>query len=148
MKVILTQDVTNLGKKGALVEVAEGYGRNFLLPRGLAMEASQGAVKSLEAEKERQQQKAARLTAQAKAAAARLNGMTVTVKARVGEGTRLFGSVTARDVAGALQKAAKIEIDKRKVEIKEPIKSLGTYPVTIKLHPEASAEIKVSVEQE
>lgn len=148
MKVILTQDVTNLGKKGALVEVAEGYGRNFLLPRGLAMEASQGAVKSLEAEKERQQQKAARLTAQAKAAAARLNGMTVTVKARVGEGTRLFGSVTAKDVAGALQKVAKIEIDKRKVEIKEPIKSLGTYPVTIKLHPEASAEIKVSVEQE
>ena len=148
MKVILIQDVKNLGQKGALVEVAEGYGRNFLLPRGLAMEASQGAVKSLEAEKERQQQKAARLTAQAKAAAAKLNGMTVTVKARVGEGTRLFGSVTAKDVAGALQKVTKIEIDKRKVEIKEPIKSLGTYPATIKLHPEASAEIKVSVEQE
>ena len=148
MKVILTQDVKNLGKKGALVEVAEGYGRNFLLPRGLAMEASQGAVKALEAEKERQQQKVARVAADARAAAAKLQGRTITVKARVGEGTRLFGSVTAKDVAEALLKATKIEIDKRKIEIKEPIKSLGTYPVTIKLHPEASAEIKVSVEQE
>lgn len=148
MKVILLQDVKGLGKKGAVVEVAEGYGRNFLMPRGLASPASEGAMRSLAQEKERERLKVERLKQDAQALAKRLEGFGLTMAARVGEGGRLFGSITAKDIADSLQKASGLNIDKRKVELSEAIKSLGDYQATVKLHPEISARITVHVVEE
>ncbi|MHB9143998.1 MAG: 50S ribosomal protein L9 [Symbiobacteriia bacterium] len=147
MKVILLQDVKGLGKKGAVAEVAEGYGRNFLMPRGLAAPASGGAMKSLEQERERERLKLVRLKEAAQALAKRLEGVKVTLPARVGEGGRLFGSITAKDVAEALRKSAGLEVDKRKVET-DTIKTLGEHLVTVKLHPEVAAQVTVLVVEE
>lgn len=147
LKVILLQDVKGLGKKGAVIEVAEGYGRNFLLPRGLASAASGGAMKSLEQEKERERLRLVRLREEAQALAKRLEGIKVTLPARVGEGGRLFGSITAKDVADALRQSAGLDLDKRKVET-EAIKTLGEHQVTVKLHPDVTAQVTVVVVEE
>lgn len=145
MKVILLQDVKGLGKKGALVEVAEGYGRNFLVPRGLATAASEGAVRSLAHEKERERVRAERLRQEAQELGKKLEGIKVAIPARVGEAGRLFGSVTSKDVAEALQRAAGLAIDKRKVEMKDAIKTLGEHKVLVKLHPDVTAQVTVEV---
>lgn len=148
MKVILLQDVKGLGKKGAVAEVAEGYGRNFLMPRGLASPASEGAMRNLAQEKERERLKVERLKQDAQALAKRLEGFKVTVAARVGEGGRLFGSITAKDIADSLQKTAGLDIDKRKVELGEAIKTLGEHQATVKLHSDVIARITVHVVEE
>jgi large subunit ribosomal protein L9 len=148
MKVILLQEVKNLGKKGAVIEVAEGYGRNFLLPRGLAIEASEGNVRSLQEEKTREKAKADRLIREAKALRDKLNGREVTVKARAGEGGKLFGSITAKDIADALAQAAKVPVDKKKVEIKDPIRSVGVHSAAVKLGPDIVAEVRVRIVEE
>ncbi|BDG61844.1 50S ribosomal protein L9 [Caldinitratiruptor microaerophilus] len=145
MKVILKQDVKGLGRKGDLVTVAEGYGRNYLLPRGLAVEASEGAMRSLEVERSAERARQERMAREARALRDRLHGQTVRVPARVGEGGRLFGSVTARDVAEAIGRLTGSEFDRRKVELKEPIRSLGVFPVQVRLAPDVVAEVKVHV---
>jgi large subunit ribosomal protein L9 len=148
MKVILLSDVKNLGRKGAAVEVAEGYGRNFLIPRGLAMEATAGNLKTAAVQEEQRQRKHAQEVAEAKAFAAKLGELTVTVRAKTGGAGRLFGSVTGQDIANAMAKQHGVKLDRRRLELKEPIKQLGTYTVTVRVHPEASADIQVHVTEE
>lgn len=145
MKVILQQEVKNLGKKGAVVEVTEGYARNFLLPQKLAIPATAGNVNAAQQQKDAEARKAKRLHDEAKLHAAQLSKLKVTVAVKTGEGGRLFGSVTSKDIADALKAQHGVDLDKRKIELKDALKTLGTYPVTIKLHPEVSAQIEVTV---
>ena len=145
MQVILTQEVKKLGKKGEVINVAEGYGRNFLIPRGLAMAANDSNLRNLQHQQRVEQDKAQREEQEAKAIAARLATTGVTVTVKVGEGGRLFGSVTAETIAAAVQKATGLEIDRRRVKIDEPIKALGEYTVPVKLGSGISAEIKLKV---
>jgi len=145
MKVILVADVKSLGKKGDLVQVADGYARNYLLPRGLATEATEGKVKQLAQQQASAAKKKMKEEEKSKELAARLDGLTVRVCGKAGEGGRLFGSVNNKDIAEALEKEHGIEIDKRKILLTEPIKKLGTYPVEVKLHPQAQARLVVHV---
>lgn len=145
MKVILTSDVPKIGKKGALIEVAEGYARNFLFPRKLAVEATEGNIKNLMMEQARQAEKARQATEEAKRLAAKMEGLIVRLEAKAGESGRLFGAVTAQDIATALAKQHQITIDKRKIEIAQPIKVVGDFQVRAKLHPEAEATFRVIV---
>lgn len=145
MKVILKQDVKGLGKKGAVVNVAEGYGRNYLLPRGLAVEAVGGAARALEEEKKAERQKEERAIREAQALRDRLQGQTIKVPVRVGEGGRLFGSVTNKDIAEALSKLLGSEFDRKRVELKEPIKSLGTYTVLLRLGHDVTAQVQIEI---
>lgn len=145
MKVILLKDVPGQGKKGDLINVAEGYARNYLLPRGLAGEASIGKMKQLEVQKQAAAAREKKLAQEAKDLADRLNSLTVVIKTKTGEAGRLFGSINNKDIADALGLQHKLEIDKKKLVVKEPIKHLGEYTATAKLHPSVSAEIKVLV---
>ena len=147
IEVILREDVQHLGKAGALVKVKPGYARNFLLPRGLAYEATEGNKKRILAEQKGRVTRLAAEKVDADALAARLSGVSLTVKAKAGEGDRLFGSVTSQDLASRLAERG-IAIDKRRIELDHAIKELGTHTVSIRLHPEVRAEIKVTVEQE
>jgi len=144
MKVVLTQDVKGLGKKGELVNTADGHARNFLFPRKLAVEANAQAMTELKNREAAAAHKLATETAAAKDAAAKLNGKTVKVTAKAGEGGRLFGKVTAKEVAEALQAQLSIEADRRKITI-EDIKNCGTYDAEIKLPHGVSAKFFVLV---
>ena len=144
MKVILKQNVESLGKAGDLVKVADGYARNFLIPKGLAAEANIRNLKVFEHEKQRILQQAEKIQKQAEEAAARLSAVTCTITRRVGEQEKLFGSVGAKDIEEALA-AQGIEIDKKSVLLDEPIKALGEFPVRIKLSAGVTGEIKVVV---
>ncbi|MGE5553781.1 MAG: 50S ribosomal protein L9 [Betaproteobacteria bacterium] len=144
MKVILKKDVPNLGKRGDTVEVSEGYARNYLIPRDLAAVASEGALKALAVERRAAEAKKAREEAEARELRERLAKLEVVIPAKLGEAGRLFGSVTAKDVVEALLKQG-IELDKRKLELAEPIKQLGTYRVPVKLHPKVHLELAVRV---
>lgn len=148
MKVILKQDVKKLGKKGDTVEVAEGYGRNFLIPRGLAVEATRGNIKNLRHERRLQEERQAREKEEAKKVKASLDKAEVVVTARSGEGGKLFGSVTSSDIAEAIVAQLGVNLDKRKIELVDPIKSVGTFPVDIKLQPGITATLTVKVEAE
>ena len=144
MEVILRDDVKSLGKAGELVRVKPGYARNFLLPQGLAYEATEGNKKRIVAET---RARAVRLAAEkdsATAAATRLGSVTLTFTRKSGEEGRLFGSITGHDVADALA-AQGHAVDKRKVELTHPIKALGDHTVTVRLHPEVHAEVRVTV---
>jgi large subunit ribosomal protein L9 len=144
MKVILKQNVDSLGKAGDLIKVADGYARNFLVPKGLAAEANSRNLKVFEHEKQRILQQAEKIQKQAEEAAARLSAVTCTIVRRVGEQEKLFGSVGAKDVEEALASQG-IEIDKKSVLLEEPIKALGEFPVRIKLSAGVTGEIKVVV---
>jgi large subunit ribosomal protein L9 len=144
MEVILREDVKSLGKAGDLVKVKPGYARNFLLPKGLAFEATEGNRKRIMAESSARQVRMAQERGAAEAAAAKLSGVTVTLSRKAGEGDRLFGSITAQDIADALAGAGHA-VDKRKIELEHPIKSLGTHTVPVRLHAEVQAEISVTV---
>lgn len=148
MKLILQQEVKKLGKKGDIIEVSEGYARNFLLPQKLAVPATSTNVNTATQQKEAEARKVKRLLDEAKLHAAQLGKLTVKVTVKTGEGGRLFGSVTSKDIADALQAQHGVDLDKRKLELKDAIKSLGTYPVTVKLHPEVSTQIQVQVAAE
>lgn len=145
MKVILKVDVKGKGKKGELVEVSEGYGRNFLLPRGMADLATADSInlmKQAEAAKER------RLALEKQAArdiADKLMGLKVLVRAKAGQGGRLFGAVTAKEISDALKQQHSIEIDKHKIVLNEAIKAFGTYAIKTKLYPEITGDINVQV---
>lgn len=145
MKVILTQDVKSLGKKGDVVEVKEGYGRNFLIPRGLAVAADDGSLRRLKHEKAVQKGKEAREREEAEQVKAQLEETTVTIRVKTGEKGRLFGSITASDVAAEIAKQG-IEIDRRKIELEEPIKNLGNYTLTVRVYPGVTAQLKVVIE--
>jgi len=145
VKIVLTKDVPGQGKQGAVINVAEGYARNYLLPRGLAVEASKGKMNELAVRQQAQAAKESRIEQEARVMAARLDNIKVVVKAKKGEGGRLFGSVNNKDIADALADQHKIMLDKKKLVVKEPIKQLGTFAVTAKLHPAVQAEIEVEV---
>jgi large subunit ribosomal protein L9 len=144
MEVILREDVKSLGKAGELVKVKPGYARNFLLPKGLAYEATEGNRKRILAESKARAARAAEETSAAQASAAKLAGVTVTLTRKAGEGDRLFGSITAQDIADALAKQGHA-VDKRKIELEHPIKTLGAHTVPIRLHHEVQADLRVTV---
>ncbi|NLM47146.1 MAG: 50S ribosomal protein L9 [Firmicutes bacterium] len=144
MKVILLSDVKALGKKGDIKEVADGYARNFLLPKGLAVEATDGHLKEHQRKKQQDMEKAAQKLAAAKKTAEKMAGLQIEIPVRVGENGRLFGSVTSADLAAALEKKG-FAVDKRKLELPETIKSTGVYPVRVKLHPEVEVSLELVV---
>jgi large subunit ribosomal protein L9 len=144
IEVILREDIKSLGKAGTMVRVKPGYARNYLLPRGLAYEATEGNKKRIAAEQKVRAGQHAAEKSQAEAMAATLTGVSLTVSAKAGEGERLFGSITAQDIADAL--AAKGHpVDRRRIELEHPIKLLGTHTVTIRLHPEVHADVQLTV---
>lgn len=148
MKVILLQDVKSLGKKGDIVETAEGYGRNYLLPRKLAKEANAANVNQAKADKATAAHRAAQAKDEAVVLGAQVEKVVVTIKMRLGENGKMFGSVTSKDVAEALIKQTGLNIDRRKIELKNTVKSLGEYTAVAKLHPDVTAQFKVMVEAE
>ena len=145
MKVVLTKDVKDLGKSGQIVNVAEGYARNFLFPRKLATPADSGAMKQIETKKKVLELKQEHQTVEAREIAERLKGTSVTVKGKTGTGTKLYGSITHQDISDALLKQHHIKVDKRSIHVAEPIKSTGTHEASIKLHHDVSAMITVEV---
>ncbi len=144
MKLILREDVYNLGKSGELVNVKEGYARNYLLPRNLAMLASSANVRQLEHEKQVIELRQQKLKGGAMEQAKKLEGVKVSIKRKVGEQEKLFGSVTALDIAEALA-AAGHKLDRRLIHLPEPIKAVGEFPVEIRLHREVTAKLTVTV---
>ncbi len=144
IQVVLKDDVEKLGKSGEIVKVKPGYARNFLLPRGLAVVASRGNIVQVEHEKKVAIARAAKLKADAGAVAKTLDGVSVEIPVQVGEGDKLFGSVSTKDIADALEKKGQ-KIDKKKILLAEPIKAIGEYDVTIKLGYEVTGTIKVKV---
>lgn len=145
MKVILLADVKGQGKKGELKNVSEGYARNFLLPKNLAVEATDANLKAVENEKNEQKQRAIRELEDAKSMASRLGKVDVHIQAQIGDGGRLFGAITTKHIGDALH-ALGFDIDKRKIILSDPLKSLGTHSVAIKLHHDVSATINVTVD--
>ena len=147
MKVVLKTDVKGTGKKDEMVEVSEGYARNFLLPRGLAVAANAAAVNEVRTKESAKRHHAEVELADAQATAKKIGGMTVTVKAKAGQGGRLFGAVTGKDIAEAVNKTAGVSIDKRKVVLDADIKNYGQYEVEIKVYPSVTAKVTVVVEE-
>jgi large subunit ribosomal protein L9 len=145
MKLILTNEVTGLGAPGDVVEVAGGYGRNYLVPRGLAMPWTRGAEKQIDLIKRARAARDIRGVDDAKEAAKRLSALTVQLGVRAGAQGRLFGSVSASDIAEAVRKAGGPELDRRRIEISTPIRTVGTHQVTVRLHPEVSTTLDVEV---
>jgi large subunit ribosomal protein L9 len=145
VKIVLREDVETLGKKGDLLEVADGYARNFLVPRGLAMQATKGVVAQSEAMRRSREAKENRDREAAQQLAAQLGSRTIEVKARAGEGGKLFGSVTAADVADAVLAQTGVELDRRKVVLDEPIRELGEAEVQVRLPAEVVVAVAVSV---
>jgi large subunit ribosomal protein L9 len=146
VKVVLRSDVDNLGKKGDLVDVADGYARNFLVPRGLALKANAGVQKQADAMRRNREAREARERQAAQELAARFEGRTITIKARAGGEGRLFGSVTTTDIAEAVEKQTGAEIDRRKISLDEPLKELGGADLQVRLHADVVATIHVEVE--
>ena len=147
MKVILLQDVKGKGKKGQLLEVSDGYARNFMLPRKMAIEATPDAVNTMRMNDKATQERIAREKAEAMDTAKKLRELTVVVKAKGGGAGRLFGSITNAEIADALEKKTGIKLDKRKLVLNETIKNVGTYTVTCKLGYEISAPLTVKIEE-
>ena len=147
MKVILTQDVKGKGKKGQMIEVSDGYARNFMLPKKLAIEATPDAVNTMRMNDKATAERIAREKAEALATSKKLREMTVVVTAKGGGNGRLFGAVTTQEIAAALEKQSGIKLDKRKIVIADPIKNVGTYTVTCKLGYEISAPLTVKIEE-
>ena len=145
MKLILTKDVKSIGKAGELVNVAEGYARNFLLPRKLAILADDAAVNALEQKKKNQAVKGEKLLEEAKAIAEKLKNLTVKIEGKAGQGSKLYGSITNQEIADALSKQHDLKLDKRKISISDPIKTIGTFAVPVKLHTDITAKINVVV---
>ncbi|KLU67109.1 MULTISPECIES: 50S ribosomal protein L9 [Desulfosporosinus] len=145
MKVILQADVKGTGKKGQVCEVADGYARNFLFPKKLAVEATTGNIQDISHKKAAEERRKAKEKEDAIVLGNKLNDLQVDVKIRTGEGGRIFGSVTSKEIAEGLKKQHGIEIDKRKLELKEPIKALGTYEISVKVHPDVTAKLRVYV---
>ena len=145
MKVILTQDVAPLGKSGDLKDVADGYARNFLIPRKLAVPAAGGAYRAWQHDIASREEKRKREREEAEIAAQRISSTTLTLGVKVGEGGKLYGSITSKDIADALARRG-IEVDRHKIDLEEPLKTLGTYKVAIKVFSGMTPEVTVVVE--
>ena len=145
MKVILQQDVKNVGQKGDIVEVSEGYGRNFLLPKKIAIIANAANENVAKAKAGSAARKKAQDTDEAKLMAAQLAKVTVTIPVKIGSNGRLFGSVTGKDISEALKKQFSIEVDKRKISLKTEVTGTGSYEAVIKVHPEITSTSKVEI---
>jgi large subunit ribosomal protein L9 len=148
MEVILLQDVKGLGKTGEIKQVADGYARNYLIPRGLARIPSTGAVRETESRLKTAQRRQDRVETEASAIAEILKGVTLRFKAKAGESGRLYGSITAGDIAEALQREARVDIDKRKLVLDDPIRDLGIHRVAVKVLTGITVEVRVIVEAE
>ena len=148
MKVILLQDVKSLGKKGEVVNVNDGYARNFILPKKLGVEATGKNLNDLKLQKNNEKKVAQENLDAAKKLAAELAEGKVELAIKVGEGGRAFGSVSSKEIAAAVKEQMNLEVDKKKIQLKEAIKSLGTHIVSVTLHPEVTAELKVVVKEE
>ncbi|GAB6927943.1 50S ribosomal protein L9 [Paenibacillus sp. JCM 10914] len=147
MKVIFIKDMKGQGKKGDVKEVSEGYATNFLIPRGVARPATDGNMKNLEQQQASEQKRKEQEKEEAQALGKKLEEMTIVLKAKSGEGGRLFGAITSKQIAEALA-GQKIKIDKRKIELSDPIRSLGVTQVPVKLHPDVKATLKVQITEE
>ena len=147
MKVILTQDVKGKGKKGQMIEVSDGYARNFMLPKKLAIEATADAVNTMRMNDKATAERIAREKAEALATSKKLRELTIVVTAKGGGNGRLFGAVTTQEIAAALEKQAGIKLDKRKIVLNETIKNVGTYTATCKLGYEITAPLSVKIEE-
>ncbi len=145
MKIVLRDDIDNVGRKGDLIEVADGYARNYLVPRGLAIVATKGTIKQAQAMQRAREVREAREREAAEAVAGRLRDQTVRIQARVGEAGKLFGSVTATDVAEAVVEQLEVDLDRKKLALPEPIREVGMHDVSLKLHPEVEASFHVVV---
>ena len=145
MKVVLQKDVPGLGKKDTAVDVAEGYARNYLIPRGLALPASSAALKRIEVIRDAERRKEAREEDKAREDARKLKAQGVTITAKAGEKGRLYGSITSKDVADAIRRVIGVDVDRRKIELKDPIRELGEHMVTVKLFSGVSADVMITV---
>ncbi|MDR1069122.1 MAG: 50S ribosomal protein L9 [Clostridiales Family XIII bacterium] len=146
MQVILVEDVAGKGKAGDVVKVADGYARNYLLPRGVAIPATDANMKSIEHRKAKLAANREQSLAEAQETAEKINSLSVTITSKSGEGGRLFGSITSQDIANAVSEQHDVFIDKRKISLDAPIKAVGVHPVEIKIYPEVTATIRVLVE--
>jgi large subunit ribosomal protein L9 len=145
MKLILTQQVSGLGEPGDVIEVKDGYGRNYLLPRGYAMKWTRGAERQIESIKKARSTREIASIDHARQVAERLAALRVRLSTRAGESGRLFGSVTAGDIATAVKRAGGPDIDKRRIEVGSPIKTLGSHQISVRLHPEVSATVELEI---
>lgn len=145
MKVILLKDIKGTGKKGEIINASDGHARNYLIPRGLAKEATDGSVKHLEHQNEAKRKREQEALEEAKALAAQIEKVEVVFTAKAGEGGRLFGSITNKDIGEQLKAQHGIDIDKKKIVLDNPIRVLGTTAVTVKVYPKVSAQMKVKV---
>ncbi len=145
MKIVLRDDVENVGRKGDLIEVTDGFARNYLVPRGLAMKATKGVVRQADAMRRSREAREARDLESAQALADQLTGRRIALRARAGEGGRLFGSITSADVVDAVREQTGVELDRRKTQLAEPLKELGAVDVPVKLHPEVEVTLTVDV---
>jgi large subunit ribosomal protein L9 len=148
MQVLLMQNVPGIGNAGEVKKVADGYARNFLLPRKLAVVATEGAIRQSDAIKQAVVRREAKTRAEAEELAQLIEKVTLTFQAKAGEGDRLFGSITSGDIVDALAREKGITVDKRKIELASPLKELGNHPVAIKLHPDVTARVMVVVERQ
>lgn len=148
MKVILKEDIKNLGKKGQMVETSDGYARNYLIPRGLAVQANSANINEMKLKQKAEQERKKNELDNARKLAERLKGVIVTIKGKAGENGRLYGAVTSADIAEALKQQYEVDVDKKKVHLPEPIKAVSENDVEISLYPEVSVRIKVKVEAE
>jgi large subunit ribosomal protein L9 len=148
MEVLLLKDVTQLGKAGDVKRVADGYARNFLFPRELAVLATPGAIKQANEVREAEASRKAKALSDAQILAARLDGLSVSFSMRAGESDRLYGSITNANIADALEQQIGQEVDRRKIDLEEPLKELGTHAVTVRLAPGAEAKVTVVIERE
>jgi large subunit ribosomal protein L9 len=147
MKIILLQDVKSLGKKDQIIEVNDGYARNFILPKKLGVEATGANLNNLKLQKQNEDKIAKENLEKAKEFAAQLSELTVVTKMKAGEGGRAFGSVSSKEIVEEAKKQHGVTIDKKKIVLDEPIRNFGTYEIAIKLHPEVTAKMKVKVQE-
>ncbi len=147
MKIILLQDVKSLGKKGQIVDVSDGYARNFILPKKLGLEANNKNLNDLKLQKESEARKAKEQLEAAEKFARDMETKEVIVHLKAGEGGKVFGSVSTKEIAQAAKSQCGMEIDKKKIQLAEPIKSFGVYEVAVKLHPQVSGKLKVKVQE-
>lgn len=148
MKVILLKDIKGTGKRGDVINASDGHARNYLIPRGLAKEATEGSIKQLEHQNEAKSKRAAEELKEAQDLAAEIEKIVIKISAKAGEGGRLFGSITNKDIGDILKKEHNINVEKKKIALDQPIRTLGTTSVTIKVYPKVTATIKVQVVEE
>lgn len=147
MEVILLEDVKSLGKRGDIVKVSDGYARNFILPRKLGVEKTAKSLNELKQQKAAEEKRQQAIFEEAKALAAQLEAGSIMLKMKGGEGGRTFGSVSTKEITSAIKEQLKLEVDKKKLQLAEPIRNFGTYHVPVRLHPKVTAEVTVKVEE-